>query len=252
MAVGYDAIDPGSIPADIPAPDYALGYVDGRWPSYQGMAEKYPTAVPVSITAIPGSAQSPSAQVCDSESGDYTPEQAAQWALAVRATRVPAIYCSLSMWPACQTACEQAGLRWEDVDWWIAAYPGNGPNLYPNAVGHQWIDQGTYDQSVFVDGWQPGRPVVPPTPPLEEEDMIASTPTGNGYWICKPDGSIFTYGDANYLGGTNPGSQTPMPAGLTATGFAAHPSAQGYWIESSDGGVYAFGAAGYHGGANTP
>jgi hypothetical protein len=79
--------------------------------------------------------------------------------------------------------------------------------------------------------------------------MIASTPSGNGYWICRADGSVWSFGDAQYLGGCNPGASAAMPAGETVTGFASHPGAQGYWIHTSGNHVYAFGQAGYHGAA---
>src|ERR1700676_1387816 len=29
---------------------------------------------------------------------------------------------------------------------------------------------------------------------------IASTPTGNGYWLAAADGGVFTFGDAKYYG----------------------------------------------------
>jgi hypothetical protein len=29
---------------------------------------------------------------------------------------------------------------------------------------------------------------------------IASTPSGNGYWLVASDGGIFSYGDAHYFG----------------------------------------------------
>jgi hypothetical protein len=163
--IGYDAIAPDSIPADVPPPDYACGYVDGNWPSYHAMAQRFPKAVPVSITAIPGSAPGLDAQVCDCESGDYTPQQAALWAEARTARGVtPVIYCSLSEWPNVQMAVTVK------AEWWIAAYPGNGPYLYPGSIGHQWIDRGSYDESVFLDGWVPGKPLAQPLPP-ETEDM---------------------------------------------------------------------------------
>lgn len=95
---------------------------------------------------------------------------------------------------------------------------------------------------------------IPEPPPIiKENDMIASTPSGNGYWICHPNGAIDARGDAQYLGGANTselnGQWTgppSLPAGHSVTGFTAHPSTEGYWIES-DGLVYAYGAAAWHG-----
>ena len=32
---------------------------------------------------------------------------------------------------------------------------------------------------------------------------ILPTPSGNGYWVLLYDGSVYTFGDAQYLGGAN-------------------------------------------------
>jgi hypothetical protein len=169
--VMYDATSPRSIPYNVPPPDYAMGYSNGRWPSFTLMILRFPDAVPVKISAIPGK-EDGSEQGFDGEKGDYSPEQAALAAVHTLDVRkiVPFIYCSLSDWPAYQQAVRDLGLEVEQVDWIIAAYPGNGPNLYPGAIGHQWIDRGTYDESVIADGWIPGRPISSPLPP-ETEDM---------------------------------------------------------------------------------
>ena len=80
--------------------------------------------------------------------------------------------------------------------------------------------------------------------------MIASTPSGNGYWILHSDGSVWSFGDAQYFGGLNPGAPVgggAMPAGVAAISIEGHPGGEGYWILSSVHAVYAFGAAPYHG-----
>ena len=89
--------------------------------------------------------------------------------------------------------------------------------------------------------------------------MLDHTPSGNGYWIVHSDGSVWSFGDAQYLGGCNPGAPAKaggpgIPAGLLSAGesitsITAHPTAQGYWLHSDHGHVYAFGAAPYHGNA---
>jgi hypothetical protein len=78
------------------------------------------------------------------------------------------------------------------------------------------------------------------------DDMIASTPSGNGYWICKPDGSIWSFGDAQWLGAMNWPTNVLVP-GDTITGFTSHPTTPGYWISTDKGSVYAYGAATWHG-----
>jgi hypothetical protein len=165
MPTMFDTTNVAAIPASAGEPDYAAGYVDGRWPTFAAMAARYTQAVPVSISAIPSSSQARSADVCDCEEGDYTPSQAAAWAQArIAANRQPCIYCSLSEWAACQGAVEALGITVDQVDWWIAAYPGSGPAVYPGAVAHQYVDRGTYDESVVVAGWQPGRAIFQPSP----------------------------------------------------------------------------------------
>ena len=71
---------------------------------------------------------------------------------------------------------------------------------------------------------------------------LASSPSGNGYWVLHANGSIHSFGDAPYMGG-------PNTAGLRAgaVAMAALPNGLGYWIVASDGGVFSYGAAGFFG-----
>jgi hypothetical protein len=164
MKIMYDAVAPLSIPEGVSSPDYAMGYINGTWPSFVGMKIRFPNAIPVSISAIPDPPNDLEAMGCDGEEGDYSPPEAADFSRRKLALGiVPFEYCSLAAWPDYQQACTDIGINPTQVDWLVAAYPGNGPVLYPGAIGHQWIDRGSYDESVIVDGWQPGRPVVVPT-----------------------------------------------------------------------------------------
>ncbi len=191
----YDAIYPYTIPVgSIPAPDFVAGYVDGNWPSLAGMRLRYPAAVPVSITAIPGSAGSATADVCDVENGDYTAAQGGAWAKArFVAGFVPCLYTSESNWPALRAAVAQAGVDPDLVDWWIAGYPGSAGawQLYPGSVAHQFVDRGPYDESAVVDGWTPGRPLRPPAPVVTPPAPPAPTPE---VWMiptgCTDDGAV--------------------------------------------------------------
>jgi hypothetical protein len=173
MATMYDAVAPSSIPSGVPAPTYVAGYIDGAWRSYAGITARFPNAIPVSIT-VSGTQL---AQVADCENGDLTPVGAANWAKAkLVAGVVPTVYCSEAAWPSVKNACAGVG----PIDWWIAGYPGSvGEALYPGSVAHQWIDRGTYDESVVLDGWKPGRAVAAPPPssstgtPFGEDTMQA-------------------------------------------------------------------------------
>lgn len=87
------------------------------------------------------------------------------------------------------------------------------------------------------------------TTPGGTDVLIAGTPSGKGYYLVKPDGSVFAYGDAVYKGGINnagPGGTSAMPAGDSCTGLAVCQSG-GYWLTTAKGNVYAFGGAPYLG-----
>ena len=91
-------------------------------------------------------------------------------------------------------------------------------------------------------------------PPGGIPDMlVAISATGQGYWIVKPDGSVYAFGDAIYKGGVNnagPGGTNALPAGDTITGFAGYgsgPAASGYVVTTARGNVYAFGYVPYLG-----
>lgn len=124
---------------------------------------------------------------------------------------------------------------------WAAGHYGSPPGSNLVALISQ------YDLTRY-DG-----PPAPPAPP-GGSDMIAPTPSGNGYWLVTATGAVYTFGDAQYLGGPNTSKTATgwngppnLPAGQTCVSIAAHPITQGYWIESDGGDVYAYGAAGWHG-----
>jgi hypothetical protein len=71
---------------------------------------------------------------------------------------------------------------------------------------------------------------------------IAATPDGNGYWLLRDDGGIFTYGDAPFFGSAANNVQT------TAAAVAMTPSGRGYWIVERRGMVWNYGDAGCYGG----
>jgi hypothetical protein len=71
---------------------------------------------------------------------------------------------------------------------------------------------------------------------------MASTPSGNGYWLVASDGGMFAFGDAKFHGSTG-SIKLAMPiVGMTAT-----KSGNGYWLVATDGGIFAFGDAGFLG-----
>jgi hypothetical protein len=116
-------------------------------------------------------------------------------------------------------------------------------------------------------------PVPPPVTNSEVPHMMDRTPDGGGYWQLKPDGSVWSFGNAIYHGGCNAGApertnvpgapDVPgppgglIPAGRVAVGITAFPTRgldgeMGYWIEDDLHHVFAFGLAGYFGAAPLP
>jgi len=73
---------------------------------------------------------------------------------------------------------------------------------------------------------------------------MASTPSGNGYWVAGADGGVFAFGDAAFQGSMG-GTSLFAPV----VGMAATPDGKGYWLVAADGGVFAFGDAAFHGSA---
>jgi peptidoglycan/xylan/chitin deacetylase (PgdA/CDA1 family) len=67
---------------------------------------------------------------------------------------------------------------------------------------------------------------------------MATTPTGQGYWLATADGAVLTFGDAVFSGADN--GRLPVRA---VVGMAATPTGKGYWLLGRDGSVRAFGDA---------
>lgn len=239
MTTGYDAVEVAALP---PGGGFYLAYLDGAWPTYAAVKARFPTSNIVTVTVTGNLA----ADIVDVESGDVTPQDAAAW---LRAGKGKGVYSDTSTKPALDVAC--AGLSW----WWFAADPTGVPHIVPGSLATQYAwpghgSPGNYDISQAVTFPNPPPPPAPIPTHSQESNMIASTPSGNGYWILHSDGSVWSYGDAQYFGGLNPGAPVgggAMPAGVTAISIESHPGGEGYWILSSVHAVYAFGAAPYHG-----
>jgi peptidoglycan hydrolase-like protein with peptidoglycan-binding domain len=60
----------------------------------------------------------------------------------------------------------------------------------------------------------------------------------NGYWLASDDGSVRSYGTAQFFG-SMAGAKLAHPV----VGIAGLPNGGGYWMVADDGGVFAFGAA---------
>jgi hypothetical protein len=71
---------------------------------------------------------------------------------------------------------------------------------------------------------------------------MATTPSGNGYWLVASDGGIFSFGDATFRGSTGSIRLNKPVVAMASTG-----SGNGYWMVASDGGVFTFGDASFLG-----
>jgi hypothetical protein len=74
----------------------------------------------------------------------------------------------------------------------------------------------------------------------DDDDMIATTESGQGYWTATRDGAVNAFGDALYKGNAM-GHVTGKIVGIDG-----HEN-DGYVLLASDGGVFAFGSVAYKG-----
>ena len=146
----FDSVTASAIPADA---QMVAGYVDGwyRWSASDWA--RFPHAVKVRIAVH---ASTNDGHVLDIEQGDATPAQGPGWVQMRRAAGAdPSVYCSLAVWGEVRDAFSRAGVP--QPHYWIAAYPGNGANLYPGSVAHQYRNSGfngeNVDISVVADYW---------------------------------------------------------------------------------------------------
>jgi hypothetical protein len=71
---------------------------------------------------------------------------------------------------------------------------------------------------------------------------LASSPTGNGFFMVSSNGAVVGCGDAVPVGGLDSKMLDAPVVGIAATS-----DGKGYWLVASDGGVFAFGDAGFNG-----
>jgi len=71
---------------------------------------------------------------------------------------------------------------------------------------------------------------------------MATTPSGDGYWMTAADGGVFAYGDAGFHGSTG-----DIHLNRPIVGMASTPDGKGYWFVAADGGVFAYGDARFFG-----
>ena len=246
---GGDSTDPAGLP---PAGLEAyFGYGDGRWPDYQAIAAAHPQAklYRIAVTATDDG------DFLDIENGDATDADAPGWVRRqqVRGASRPGLYRQTSALDGLVATLAAAGIDRPAVRLWSAHYnvqigahicaPGCYPGLKASADGTQWVDHGTWDESLLSPSFMEepmalNRPII----------ATAARPQGDGYWLIAQDGGIFPFGAA---AGVHLEEADQLPSKLApghlVVSAAATPTGLGLWVVASDGGVFTFGDARFYG-----
>lgn len=190
--------------------DIYLGYIDGKYQSYNAIRARFPHALVVPIAT---QASGNVGTVFDGPPDNGTWPEVVAWVVRRRKAGVdPSVNTTGSAWATGVQAFNAAKVA--QPHWWISSW--NGDQSVPSgAIGHQFESvPGRYDLSAFLDYW-PGVDPAPtstgggggggggkaptPAPPAPapvpfnlkypEADMIMlDTPTG--VWLLS--GSLFT------------------------------------------------------------
>lgn len=168
MRIMYDSVDSMGIPADA---EMVAGYIDGEWPSYGAIVNRFPTAIHVSIATNPAHA----AQVMDAETGNGTVPEWVQWIVNRRtAGGDPTVFCIVSVQQELIAALDAQHIPhpwWWISNWSIHAFP-SGDRI----VAWQYENTPSYDASQVPGAWPgviPAPAPIPVPPPIPlDDDMI--------------------------------------------------------------------------------
>lgn len=148
----YDGIntDAAIIAKVIKPGDLVAYYIDGwyKWTTQE--IAMFPHAVHVTITVLGNPAD-----VADAETGDLTPQAAANWVVRRKAAGYerPTVYRSLGVM---QDIRNDTGKLVMGKDWdsWVADYDGSPANVYPGCAAKQYRNTPGFDVSeVYDDAW---------------------------------------------------------------------------------------------------
>lgn len=136
--------------------DIYLGYVDGKYRSYDAIRARFPHALVVPIATQAGGNVG---TVGDGPPDNGTWPQWVAWVVRRRkAGADPTINTNSSSWPAAVKAFNDAGVA--PPHWWIAKWDDH-PEVIAGTIGKQYKSvPGRYDLSLFADYW----PGVDPKP----------------------------------------------------------------------------------------
>jgi hypothetical protein len=155
-----DSINVGNLPSGA---DAYLGYVDGRWPTFDTLSKTFPDAHLVSIAVFADGV----ADGCDCEAGDLTPAQVPGWVQAAlrRGVARPVVYASASAMPGVLAGVTAAGIARASVRL-LSAHYGAGEHIcgpgtcavrdgsgrvVPACDGTQWRDNAPGVKGTLID-----------------------------------------------------------------------------------------------------
>lgn len=176
--IARDSITAAHIP--VPGTDLAVGYINGRWPSYYDLPARFPNIPHVSIDVV---GNRPDADVLDVESGDATPQTAVSWVRSKLARNEhPVLYVNRGNITAVFNAMHAVGFEVAThFKTWIATLDGTKAVAdMTGVVAVQYLSNAgaNYDESIVYDGSFKESPVPEPHPLI------------HGVLVMLPDGEI--------------------------------------------------------------
>jgi hypothetical protein len=128
--------------------------------------------------------------------------------------------------------------------------PGGG-SVFQDASGHQWLAFAAWNgpctnctadlvhnqRQLFVASTD-----LAPVTPQVTYTGIASTPSGNGYWLVDSTGAVHPHGAA-----ASYGSMAGVALNAPINHLVPTPDGHGYWMVAADGGIFSFGDARFYG-----
>lgn len=192
-----DSITPANL---TPGADAYLGYVDGSWPTYSAVKQRFGNSAHVlSLAVFPAS----DAEGCDCENGDLLTAQVPAWAArqVLRGVHRPVVYASVSAMPLIAATLDAAGLARPAVRL-LSAHYGIGSHIcgpgtcrwpgVPAMDGTQWTDHAPgasgslIDESILLDDFFTTTEADMPLTPAD----IAAVAAASAKAVWTADGII--------------------------------------------------------------
>jgi hypothetical protein len=172
-----DAIFAANLP---PGMDAYGGYDNGNWPDFVAVAAAHPGAHLLDLTVWLANRGTG----IDVEPGDATVAQAPVYVRErlVAGVILPVVYCPASWSQAVLNVMAAAGVP-RSLWRLLSAHYGAGQHIcgpgtcgYPQADGTQWIDHGTWDESLLSDGFfgtpAPPKPIIQPAASIQSSTLV--------------------------------------------------------------------------------